>query len=655
MKRLVSVALAGLCLTLGNPVRAQDIPKDAALPTDNTYVNTPGASQFPGANAVFLSDDVVFRVSPDGSTTYDEHDIVKVFTPAGVEEHKDLVRVYRSDLEKVEVVRARTILPDGRVMEIPKAAVVDEPVFDKDETTTKTSMRRLVLRYPAVAANCIIEFHLRTTRKAYPGNKWWAVSYVQNPDPMVESKFTVEVPRGTRWRWAAPGLPALSPEKTEVGDYERSTWVVRQSPALNQEAAAPGLLTQMRRIEVSNFENWAELRSWFDQAFEQSVDVAGPTQAQSSALVGNLTRATDKIEAVAGWVTKKRFLTGGLDDFRPRRASELVEEKVLNQVDGAVLMAGLLRAAGLTVQPVLAFEQPPEEMSSALPRFNRVDSILLRVSSGSESWWVDPRHPLEYTSHAPSGFQGGSALQLASTEQPFERLQVTDADANRVVTDIEARLDEKGKLELRFHTTEHGDSGTVYREASRELLESGKDERDTNLQRLFDRIARNYSARARVLEKYFSLEARQGEPIDFSATLSLPDYAVRLGDKMALPLPIRLNPQLVGLAESDEPRQHPVRLDHPWREEHRMRLHLPAGAQVNELPPTVHLKSPFGEYFATARSQGKEIYYYSRLVVNDAWVPRAQAGELSDFAKKVVAARSKPVVLNLPKTAQSGR
>ena len=118
MKRLVSVAL--VALTLGQFAPAQEIPKDTVLPVESKYLNSPTASHYPGANAIFLSDSVKFRVGTDGSTEYDEHDVIKVFTPAGVEDHKDLLRVYRSDLEKVEVDLARTILPVGRVLEIPK-------------------------------------------------------------------------------------------------------------------------------------------------------------------------------------------------------------------------------------------------------------------------------------------------------------------------------------------------------------------------------------------------------------------------------------------------------------------------------------------------------------------------------------------------------
>lgn len=650
LRRLVTVALAGMCLSA--LARSQEIPKDVALPTETRYLSSPSASQYPNSNAVFLSDEVIFKVNPDGTTEYQEHDVIKVFTPSGVEDHKDLMRVYRSDLEEVQIEVARTILPDGRVLQVPKQAIMDEAVFEPNETKINQTMRRVVVRYPGVTPNSIVEFKIRTKKKPYPGNKWWAVSYVQNPEPMIESRFSLEVPSGSAWRYATPGFPALPPEKVAGDGFERATWKITQSPPLNQEAVAPGVLTQMKRLEVSNFDSWGQLRGWFEQGFEASCEVDGAVLAQVKRLVKAGSSPNEQLLEIGGWATKKRFLSGSLDEFRPNKANALVEENVLNPVDSAVLLASLYRAAGFTATPVLAFEVPPDAMHSELPRFNRVDNVLLVVKHGANSWWVDPRHPLEFDSAPPSGLQGGSAL-VASDEQPFERLTTSPPDENRVVTKVEARLDDNGKLELRFNTVEHGASATAYREASRELLDSGKEQRDQQLARLFERIAAGYGNRARVLDRYFNLNARQGQPIDFAATVAVPDYTVKSNGKLALVLPVRLNPQVVGLAEGDGPRTQPVRLDHPWREECQLRLLLPPNIDVHELPPTVQLNTPYGSFFSTTRSQGKEVYYYSRLVMNEAWVPQEKAAELAQFARQVVQARGKLLLTQGAKTATS--
>jgi len=66
MRKLVSVAIASLLLSC--PGFSQQIPKDVVLPVETRYLNSPSASQYPNSNSIFLSDDVRFTVSPDGTT-----------------------------------------------------------------------------------------------------------------------------------------------------------------------------------------------------------------------------------------------------------------------------------------------------------------------------------------------------------------------------------------------------------------------------------------------------------------------------------------------------------------------------------------------------------------------------------------------------------
>lgn len=650
MRRLVSAALAGWLWSC--PAWGQNLPKDLQLPVDETYLKSPGASQYPEANAIFLSDDVTFEVQKDGSTQYEEHDVIKVFTPTGVEEHKDFVRVYRTGLEKVEILRARTILPDGRVLEIPKSAFNDEPVFPGATSGPNKDLRKLSLRYPAVSPNSIVEFHVRTQRKPYLEGKWWAVSYVQNPDPMVRSTFTIRLPEGSFVASATPGYEDLQPERRVESGRQVLKWTIENSPALPQQAAAPGLLTQMKRLEVSNFRGWPEVRKWFERGFEGSVQSDGPVLKKMQELTGIGEPSEKILQSLGEWVNKKRFLGSALDDFRPVAAGQLVEEDVLNPLDAAILLTSLYRAAGLTCQPVLVCEAPPQEMKKALPRLTRMDYVLLKVGDSKQTWWVDPRRPLEYDAEPPSGFQGGSALSGRNDDQPFESLALSPAERNRVVTEVDARVDSRGRLELRFNTTEHGASGMVFREASRELLNNQKDERDQKLQNLFERIAAGYGNGARVLENYFELRPETGAPVDFAATVAVPNYAMKVGDKMALMLPLRMNAQLVNLAQEEKPRTQPIRLDHPWREEQKLRLKIPEGSRVAEVPPTVQIESPYGSYFATARVEGQDVFYYSRLIVNTAWVPQAEAAELAKFARQVFEARGK-LMLEAPGSGQA--
>ena len=72
---------------------------------------------------------------------------------------------------------------------------------------------------------------------------------------------------------------------------------------------------------------------------------------------------------------------------------------------------------------------------------------------------------------------------------------------------------------------------------------------------------------------------------------------------------------------------------------------------VSELPPTVNIRSPYGSFFATARAEGKQVYYYARLIMDKAWVPQEQSAELTQFARQVVQGRGRLLLTPSTKTS----
>ena len=640
--------LCGLMLSSGAFAQELQLPDKVKVPVDTRFQNSPGAADFPGAKAVLLQDDIRFEAEPDGSTRFEEHDVIKVLNDRGVQEHKELFRVYRSGNEQIEVKRACTILPDGRVLEIPKQAIVDEPLFTDTDNAEYKKYRKFIIRYPLVQPGGIVEFHLVTRRQPLPERKWWGVTFVQNPDPMVESTFTVQVPAGSRVRYATPGLGNLPPQKTTEGAWDRYFWKVTRLSPYEGEPNAPSSLVSMHRIEVTNLESWAELRAWFDRSWVKAVEPDEKIRTTVARLFAADASPRARLEAVTAFVAKKRTTEIPSDDLQPRRAADLLSSDVLTHFDTATLTASMLQAAGLTVQAVLASQLPADIMNAQLPRANRIDQVLLRVNG---QWWVDPQHVAELMDSPPSGFQGMGALEPEAAQ--FADLPVSHADQNRQETRIEARVDNDGRAEVLMSVTEYGSSGTIYREAGRELSKSGKDQREQALERLFDRIARNFSPRARVHDRYFSLGTKPGEPFDLSTTLTVPGFAAMGKERSRVPLPLQPNERMASLLSGDEPRKQPVQFPHPQRDEVRVHMILPPGSQVTELPPTVEVSSPYGSFFATSRSNGAEVWYYSRLILNTTWVPSEKVGELMNLAKQVLASQTAGVVFT--RTASAGR
>lgn len=636
VKRLILASCIGILCS--GAVFSQEVPTNIKLPVDLRFQNAPGIKEYPQAHALLLQDEIAFRAAQDGTNEFDEHDVIKVLSDRGVFQHKEVSRVYRSDLETVEVKRARTILPDGRVLEIPKQAIVDEPMFP--DSKAYKNLRHLQINYPGVKPNGIVEFHIVTKRKASNNNKWWAVTYVQNPEPLIESTFDVRVPQGSKLNWATPGLNNRAPEVSIDGSWDRYFWKVRQLPPFEGEPFAPSALQTMQRIEITNFENWSELRQWFDKGWSAATESNDKITQITQGLYAPDADPETRLKAIANWFSKKKSITYSSEDLQVRPASEVFQEEALAPLDAGALAATMLNVAGIKVQPVLLCGAPADKMIGQLPRANRVGEVALKVTLPNKSYWLDCDHLSEIQDSPPAGYSGLAGIVGDSETSIFQDMPVGQSDTNRKDSRIEARLDKNGKAEVLLSITESGKSGLVFREAGRELLESGKDAREQLLERLFEKIARNFSPRARVHDRYFALATKPGEPFDLSTTLSVPGFATLDNDKVRVPLPIQPNDVLANLATLSGPRTQPIHIAYPQREETRLHLILPPGSQMLDLPPAVQYDSPWGSFFSTTRIDGSQVYYYSRLNLTQTWVSTDKIDEFVAFAKKVTAAQT---------------
>jgi len=95
---------------------------------------------------------------------------------------------------------------------------------------------------------------------------------------------------------------------------------------------------------------------------------------------------------------------------------------------------------------------------------------------------------------------------------------------------------------------------------------------------------------------------------------------------------------------SDAKRQNPVRLDAEAFQE-TVRVKLPAGFKIDEMPDGGKLETPFGTYTCSYQAQGDELIFERKLEIRAATVPVEQYAALKTFFERVAGAEQSPVVL----------
>lgn len=601
---------------LVSPAVAQVEPLDPRLTIKAT------GEEYPSADAVLLLDDIRFDVKTDGTHIFDEHDAVKVLTKSGVDENDVLTRVVNESQAQIEVVQARTIKPNGRVIKAPA------PKIDTLASGSKVyePIKRWSLEFPDVEEGDIVEFHIRTVRKPLPGRHFWATTYVQNPMPIADSTFTATIPTEFKFRYAAPGVPDRNPKDETVTvdgvECRRLSWAISNQQPYNFEALAPSTLSLLNRIEISSFQNWDEVAKFIGDDWQQHNSFSEGLALRVAGWMPPSGSTKERATALLKELTSKRRVAGFLAEFPHfNRPSDVFDEKMISEVDAALLTSASLSAAGIPNLPVLTLGVRADHLDDELPHPEKVQKVALKIPvTEEETYWVDPESSGFLLTAPPLGTAGTAAISWDPRwNSGLQNIRAASAYANREELAMEGRLEANGRAELTVQFDRYGGAALDARQAAREIKEGARGTRDRTLDTYFINTARSYGQRARVLSQFFELDAEAKDPFSLSYTLAVPNFARTEGNKLMVPLPQFLAANIRAAARHKR-RSTPLKFEQPYQQDVRIHLLFPEGSLVVDAPETIERRTPEVDFVATGRADGNEVWYVGRLTVREPWV-----------------------------------
>ena len=650
--RPLQKALAGLAcasfLAFGSPtVLAQDLPVDAR-------VSVPVASaDYPDADALLMLDDISFEVRPDKSSVFDEHDAVKVLTPDGVDENATLDRILDEDQSKIEVLVARTIKADGRVINAPAPQVTplvqDSPLYK--------NVKRFSLRFPEVEVGDTVEFRLRTSHKPKRGGHFWATTYVENPMPIVDSSFTVKVPKGVYFQAAAPGLGADQGTKDEVTeggvDFQRLRWKIQNQKAFTYRALAPATLSLLNRIEVSSFKSWDEVGRYIGEDWQAhstiseglALRVAGwlPNSADIEARASSILRQLGAGRKAASFLSEEQGF---------HTPSQVFSQKLISLNDASLLTSVALTSAGIENIPVATLGVSAQSLKDELPQPEKVQKIVLQVpTSNGESFWIDPESVGFLLTELPAGTSDTAALswdhRFSGGAVGAVDLETASAVANREELAVEGRLERNGRAELTLQFDRYGGTALNARQAARDIQEGAREVRDRALDSFFNNAAGAYGQRARLLGRYFESDPEAQDPFSLAFTVAVPSFGKVEGSTLTVPLPRFLSAN-IRAAVMEKRRETPLRFDQPYQQDVRIHLIFPEGSTVVDAPLKIAKSTPETEFVATGRASGNEVWYVGRLTVMDPWIDGEGLTRALDVLGAAIESEDTEISVSLP-------
>jgi hypothetical protein len=133
-------------------------------------------------------------------------------------------------------------------------------------------------------------------------------------------------------------------------------------------------------------------------------------------------------------------------------------------------------------------------------------------------------------------------------------------------------------------------------------------------------------------------------PFEYAYTFVAPGYAKQVGNLMAV------RPRVMGNRSSDvletrEPRQFPVIFEGPEKDSDTFEITMPAGYEVDDLPPPVDVDYGFASYHSKTEAAGNVLKYARTFEIKELSVPLNKMDDLKKLYRIIASDERNTAVL----------
>jgi transglutaminase-like putative cysteine protease len=657
MKMLYRLALSALvlfALAATSPARVagDDVPAwltQAAAATVPTYERD--------VPAVVLRDESQVTISPDGRviTTYTY--AVRILTHEG-RGFAVANEGYATDTGKVRDLRAWLIRPSGQTKKYGDKETQDVTA-DPNDVYDESRVKRIVASDDADAGAVFGYQSVSENRALFPQTEWGFQSRL----PVLISRLTLTLPEG----WTANGVTFNHAKVEPVVAGSTYTWELRDLAPIEPEVASPEVSSLAPRLAISYaapqgistsilggghaFADWAEVSRWYSSLADAQAQPDEAISAKVRELTANAKTELDKIRAIARYVQTLQYISIqiGAGRYRPHSAAEVFAKRYGDCKDKANLMRAMLKVWNIESYPVLIFSGDPTYVRSewASPmQFNHC-IVAVKVSAETNAPTViehptlgrllifDATDDMTPVGDLPEYEQNSYALVAAGERGALLRMPSTPPEANRLERTADVDLSADGTITASLHERSQGQAAVDERRGFRRLARPD-----------YSKVIESWITRGATGAKVTKVEPTDSRD-DNRFALDVDFTAAGYGQLMQGHLLV-FKPAIVSRREFLElnraTRKHAVVLASQAYTE-TVKVKLPAGFDVDELPDAVKLDVPFGTYSAAYEVKDGHLNFTRTFTQRAGIIPSEQYAQLRGFFERIRAAEQSPVVL----------
>jgi len=610
--------LVPLCLAVALP-RSTDAG-DEWLPINPADLALKDNPASPGSNAMILYRE---EAVDDSRHFESEYFRIKIFTDAG-KKWADVEIPYSKGFDSVTGVRARTILPNGSIVDF------SGKIYDK--VVVKAGGLKIyekTFSLPDVQPGSIIEYKYE---EPFDPGQYFAVMRwdVQQDLYTREGKFTfteLSDPQQTGYQyfaWRTLFLPPdARPERQRNGSFILN---VHDIPGFADEPYS--MPKDMLRSRVEFYytgqskeptdQFWKRTGKDWGKKLDSFVNKKGALEKDLAETIHPNDSPETKLHEIYSRVQKIR----NLSFEQAKTAEEQKREKVA--VNGNVqdvlkhnygtwqdinaLYVGLARAAGFDATLVYV---APRDRTLFLPNYQDTGELqtnIVDVRLASQDIYLDPGSPQYPYGLIPWYENAVSGLRVAKDGGALVAIRPEDDTRAQILRHTTFRLNPDGSLSGTLAVDYMGQEGAVWRSADRNDDDTGR-RKD-----LHDEIKGWLPSNAIFTITKLSDWDDNSKPIHVEGTVQIPsDSNGALG---RIILPMTLLQSDLARSFTSEQRVNAVYFHFPFQEQDDTTILLPLGYKVESFPKVPSVPQGAIQYSITGSADGGAVHVTRKLIVN---------------------------------------
>jgi hypothetical protein len=560
---------------------------------------------------------------------------LKIFTERGVEQHGK-VDIYYFNRTSINNIAARTIKPDGTIVELKKDAIFDREVIKQSGFKVKAKNFAL----PAITPGCIVEYRWKESR---PASVYMRLQ-LQREYPIQQVKYYVRPASDVEVDGGLAGMKSVTfhgqttPFVKEPNNFVSTT--ATNVPAFKEEARMPPedqvrawmLLYYSRGDKIVPQEYWKNTGKKLHEAHKGLLKVNDDVKKAVATIIGDATDPDQKLQRLVEYCrTKIRYIYDPLNKMSDEERKKLKENRSSadtlahgygNARDIDLLFAALALAAGFDARVINLPDRSDIFFDPSFADDYFLNSYSIAVKVGEQWKAIDAS-----SRYVPYGMlhwqhEGVKGLLGDPKEMAFVTTAMTPAAKSLVHRSGKFRLSEDGTLEgaIRLEYTGH----PAIREKE-ELDEKSEAEREEALRNLIKKRLGEVEVTDIKLENLTD----PFKPVVYSYKLKIPGYAERTGKRLFIQ-PAFFQKGIAPLF-STSTRQHDIYFNYPWQEEDMINIELPEGYGLdNAESPASFALGQIGDYKVrlAITKDAKTLIYERRFKFEGMLFPKTSYGDL---------------------------